>query len=158
MEPQPGRGGPLGQRRQRVDTAEVGGAGGGHQGNRDLPGGVDPVEGAVQLVGAQAPAVVHAERLDGPAAQPHQGRGPGDAEVGQLRAEDPPAPGVRAEPVGGGVAPGPAGGGVAGQQQPHQVGLGAARGHRPAGAGVPADPGRQPGQGLVQPGALLVVI
>jgi len=60
----------LGQRRQRVDAAEVGGAGGGHQGQRQLAGGLHALEGAVQLVGAQAPPVVHRDRLDGPAAQP----------------------------------------------------------------------------------------
>ena len=146
MEPQPALAGPLGQGRQRVDAAEVGGAGGGHQGHRELAGGLHPVKGPVQLPGAQPPVAVDPERLDGPAAQPQQGGRPGHAEVGQLRAQDPVAPGVRAEPVGGGVAAGPAGGGVAGQQQPHQVGLGAAAGHHAVGhLRVPADPGGQPG-------------
>ena len=140
MEPQPAAGGPLGQRRQRVDTAEIGGAGGGHQGNWDLPGGFHPVEGAVQLVGAQAATVVHAERLDGPAAQPQQGRGPGDAEVGKpeqrtrQRLASGPSPSAAARPrlPGRRRRRGPV---------PHQVDR-AARGHHLAGAGVPATRGQ----------------
>ena len=150
VQPQPPPPGPPGQGRQRVDAAEVGGAGGGHQGQRPLAGGLQPVEGPVQLVGAQAPLAVHRDRLDSPAAQPEHGRGPGHAEVGQLRAEDAEVAGVGAEPVGGHVAARAGGGGVAGQQQPHQVRLGAAAGHDPAGdlgsrpAGRPARPPAAP--------------
>lgn len=130
-------------RRQRVDDAAVGGAGGGRDGHRD------PIRGGQRVqLGLERRRVHAAGGVDGDAAhrvvgQAEQQRGLGDAEVALGGGQDRQALLAR-RPLRSREA-GECG--LAGQEERLQVGLGAAGGEHPVGGGeaeAAADPADQP--------------
>ncbi len=119
---------------KRVDRAEVGGARGGHDGHRDQVGVADVGQSAAQLGHVHPASGVDRHPDDRAVAQPEQPGGLLHAEVPVGRGEDPQLGRVAVDRERA----------VAGEQQPLQVGLGAAAGEDAVGGRAEPDPLRRP--------------
>ena len=137
----------LGDRGQRVDGPEVGGPGGGDDGQRDLVAPGERVQGRAEGVGTHPAFGVGRDRDHAALAETEDRGVAGDGEVRLIGGEDAqPAGGEGRDAVEVGIGVEAAAQDlVAGEQQAHEVGLGPAGGQDAgAGAGVADGAGQGP--------------